>query len=173
MKPYQDYYGSQIGWGTYGNGKIGRVYAGNQRGGGIGAFLGGLIRYALPLLTRGVKAVGKEVFQTGLNVLTDVTMADKPVKESIQNRIRESGEKLKNKAQEKMDRLMEGSGYKRRLATSVAPGTSIGQQQLQIISEKTKKKKKKKKKGQSGRVQKQKQRKKKKKKGKFFPDIFN
>ena len=56
--------------------------------------------------------MGKEAVRTGLNIMSDVTTHNTPVKESFRNRVRESGEILKRKAEEKLDKLMEGSGYK-------------------------------------------------------------
>lgn len=114
MDRYEEYFYSQVG-GGYGNGGgIGRVYVGSpyQRGhGGIGSFLAGVFRRVLPLLTRGAKAVGKEALRTGVNIVSDVAR-NTPIKESFRNRVRESGENLKRKAEEKLDKLMEGSGYK-------------------------------------------------------------
>ena len=46
-----------------------------------------------------------------MNIISDLANQT-PIKESFRNRMRESGEKLKWKAEEKIDRLMEGSGYK-------------------------------------------------------------
>ena len=97
------------------NGGVGRIYVGSpyQRGhGGIGSFLAGIFRRVLPLFTRGAKAVGKEAVRTGMNIMSDVTTRNTPFKESIRQRFKESGEALKRKAEEKLDKLMEGSGYK-------------------------------------------------------------
>ena len=44
-----------------------------QRGYEIGSFLGGLFRKALPILTKGFNAVGKEVFRSGVQVFDGVT----------------------------------------------------------------------------------------------------
>lgn len=89
----------QSGWGRRGYGGISHVYIGtpNQRGHGIGSFLGGLFRRVLPLLRKGVplikkgaKAIGKEALRAGVNVATDA---------------------LKRRAEDKIDALMSGSGY--------------------------------------------------------------
>ena len=92
---------------------ISRVFVGShhQRGHGIGQFLGGLFRRALPLLTRGAKAVGKEALHASYNMLTDVAQ-DIPLKQSLRNRAKESAYNLRRKAEEKLDKLMEGEGYK-------------------------------------------------------------
>ena len=43
----------------------------HQRGSGIGSFFGGLFRSILPIFTRGAKAVSKEAWRTGINILSD------------------------------------------------------------------------------------------------------
>lgn len=132
MDYYEAYFVSQIGGGGDGGGYtrrggIGPVFVGSphQRGhGGIGSFLAGLFRRVLPLLSRGAKAVGKEALRTGMNIVSDVTTQNTPIRESFKNRVRESGENLKRKAEEKLDKLMEGSGYKK--ARYLAIPQSIG-----------------------------------------------
>ena len=97
------------------NGGVGRIYVGSpyQRGhGGIASFLAGIFRRVLSLFTRGAKAIGKEAVRTGMNIMSDVTTRNTPFKESLRQRFKESGEVLKRKAEEKLDKLMEGSGYK-------------------------------------------------------------
>lgn len=104
--------------GSYGRGSrsgISNVYIGapNQKGHGIGSFLGGLFRRILPLLKRGATAVGREALRSGVNVVGDVLERDIPIRDSIRARARESGTNLKRKAEEKLETLMTGSGYKR------------------------------------------------------------
>lgn len=110
MSHYVAYYDSQVGSGGVDHVFVGAPY---QRGRGIGSFLAGLFRKALPLLKSGARAVGKEAFRAGMNVLDDVSAGDVPFKEALRNRARESGHNLKRKAEEKMDNLMRGSGYKK------------------------------------------------------------
>lgn len=114
---YETYFNSQVGYGGGGYSRgIGQIFIGapHQRGhGGIGSFLAGLFRKVLPLLSRGAKAVGKEALRTGLNIVSDVTNQNTPIKESFRKRMKESSENLKRKAEEKLDKMMEGSGYKR------------------------------------------------------------
>lgn len=116
MAHYIDYFNSQIGsGGSPVQTGINRVYIGTpyQRGSGIGSFLGGLFRSILPIFTRGAKAVGKEAWRTGINVLSDVALNKAPVKESLRTHARESVGNLKRKAEDQLDKyLMEGSGYK-------------------------------------------------------------
>lgn len=113
---YQNYFEHQAGVGNAISSGISRIYVGSpyQRGHGVGKFLGGLFRKAIPLLTRGSKAVGREALRAGLNVLTDVASAV-PLKESIRKRVKESGGNLKRKVEEKFDAYMEGDGFKRRM----------------------------------------------------------
>ena len=86
-----------------------------QKGKGVGSLLKGVFRSVLPVVKKGGKdvgkAVGKEALRAGVNILDDITH-EKPFKESFHNNIRESGKKLKRKAEEKLDKLMSGSGYK-------------------------------------------------------------
>lgn len=106
--------GIQYGWGRRGYGGISHVYIGtpNQRGHGIGSFLGGLFRRVLPLLKKGAKAVGKEALRTGVNVAGDVLERNIALKDAVRSRVRESGGNLKRKAEDKIDTLMRGGGYK-------------------------------------------------------------
>lgn len=105
--PYEHYYSHQAGSG------IGIIYKGvaHQRGHGIGSFLGGLFRSVLPLLANGAKAVGKEALNTGVGLLSDLINA-RPLNESIKTRLKKANENLKRKADDKIDSLMSGSGYK-------------------------------------------------------------
>ena len=109
------YTGEVVRGGHRFDGGVGRIYVGSpyQRGhGGIGSFLAGFFRRVLPLFSRGAKAVGKEAVRTGMNIMSDVTTGNTPIKESIRNRFKESGEIFERKAEEKLEKLMEGSGYK-------------------------------------------------------------
>lgn len=112
---YHEYLEKQAGGGGFQTG-IDRVFIGhrNQQGHGIGRFLGGVLRRVLPLLTSGAKAVGKELFHTGVNVMSDVALRNVPVRDSVRTRVRESGDNLKRKAEEKLDNMLGGSAYKTR-----------------------------------------------------------
>lgn len=111
MGHYIAYYDTQVG-----GGGIEHVFTGSpyQKGhGGIGRFLGGLLRRALPFLKSGARAVGKEALRAGMNIIDDISTQNVPFKQSLRSRVRESGHNLKRKAEEKMESFMEGSGYKR------------------------------------------------------------
>ena len=101
-------YDEQVGCG------VGRVYIGapHQRGSGVGSFLGGVFRYVLPLLKRSAKAVGKEALKAGFNIAADVGERKTPFKEAFKTRMRESRTNLQNKAQDNIEKFMNGEGYK-------------------------------------------------------------
>ena len=61
----------------------------------------------------GAKAVGKEALRTGVNVLSDMVNAVPP-NQAMGSRMKEFTTNLKRKADDKIDRVMKGSGYKRR-----------------------------------------------------------
>lgn len=138
-----NYYYDDNHWG--GGGGVGRIYVGApyQRGSGIGSFLGGVFRYVLPLIKRSAKAVSKEALNAGLNIAADVGENNKPFKEAFQARVRESGSNLQRRAKEKLDKFMNGDGY--RISRHALPS------RLVAALDKTKKKKKRKRKNQSDR----------------------
>lgn len=120
--PYEQYYSHQAGSG------IGIVYKGlpHQRGHGIGSFLGGLFRTVLPFLKSGAKAVGKELLHGGVGVLSDV-INSQPIQDSVNSRFKVASTNLKKKADDKVNSLMTGSGYKRKRlkrAALITPKTS-------------------------------------------------
>lgn len=115
MTHYDSYFDTQTGGGgRTGYGGISHVYIGspNQRGHGIGSFLGGLFRRIIPLLKQGARTVGKEALRSGMNVASDIIDNGIHPREAFKTRLRESGENLKRKAEEKINTLMQGSGYK-------------------------------------------------------------
>lgn len=121
--PYENYYSHQAGSG------VGVIYKGSpyQRGHGIGSFLGGLFRSVLPLLSSGVRVVGKEALNAGVGLLSDMVQA-RPMEASIKNRLKQVSTNLKRKADDKIDRFnMTGSGYitkRKRLASFIPPLTA-------------------------------------------------
>lgn len=115
MSHYDLYFDAQTGGGSRtGYGGISHVYIGspNQRGHGIGSFLGGLFRRIIPLLKQGAQTVGKEALRSGVNIVNDIVESGVRPKEAFKTRLRESGQNLKHKAEEKINKLMHGSGYK-------------------------------------------------------------
>ena len=106
MDRYDEYFGIQLG----GGGRVGRIYIGasHQRGhGGIGRFLARVFRRVLPFLSRGAKVVGKEALRAGANIVSDIAKRNTSISESFRTRVKESGQALKRKAEEKLDKLME------------------------------------------------------------------
>lgn len=51
---------------------------GGQRGGGIGSFLSGLFRQILPVLKKGTVAVGREIINSGSNLVRDIRNNENP-----------------------------------------------------------------------------------------------
>lgn len=91
-----------------------------QRGRGVGSFLGGLFRTILPILKSGAKVAGREAAKAGVGVLTDIATRRLPPRESIKARLRDTTTNLKRAADERIDRLMTGSGYKKRRVVRTA-----------------------------------------------------
>lgn len=134
MSHYVAYYDAQAG-----GGGVDHVFVGSphQRGHGIGSFLGGLFRRALPLLQRGARAVGKEALRTGMNILDDVGTNNVPFKQSLKHRFQESRDNLKRKADEKLEKLMEGGGYKK-VARRRKKQSKVGRKQRRTPAKKKK-----------------------------------
>lgn len=111
MAHYALYYGEQAGGG------ISSWYKGAsyQRGSGLGSFLAGLARTAMPLLKSVGKSVARETLSGGLRVLDDVGN-DVPLKQALKNRAVESMGNLKNKT----TRYLLGRGGKRRKRAATA-----------------------------------------------------
>lgn len=119
-----------------------------QRGGGLGGFLAGLSRRIFPLIGRALRPVGKEILHAGLNVLGDVMTRKNTFRDSVENRITESGVRLKRKAMDKLDELMQGGGggYKsKRPRKSNQKGSGRGRRRIKKQKTKVKKRRVKKK----------------------------
>lgn len=91
------YYLNQAGSG-FGNVYTGCVY---QKGHGIGSFLSGLFRCALPIIKSGSATVGSELLKTGVNIISDISKNELPEtaikkrgKETLNNLSRIAGEKM-------------------------------------------------------------------------------
>ena len=96
---YREYYLKS----QFGNGGVLPAYKGApvQRGHGIGSFLSGLFKSAVPLLTtvgrKVAKTAGKALLSTGSNILGDV-LSGRSVKSSIVNRSKATGKNLLKRA---------------------------------------------------------------------------
>ena len=70
-------------------------YVGNryQRGGSLGSFLKGLLRFVVPIVKSAGKQIGKQALRTGAAIATDVAEG-KPLRESAIDRAGEGVEQL-------------------------------------------------------------------------------
>jgi len=141
IMPYERYYAIQAGNG------IDTWYRGApvQRGHGIGSFLGGLFRAALPMLRKGAVAVGKEALSAGANVLDDVAFGV-PFKTALDMRMNDATNNLKRKATDKITGLLKGGGYKpkRKKKTTQSKKVSLRRKSSKSRSKKLVRKKSKK-----------------------------
>lgn len=85
-----------------------------QKGYGFGGLFRSLFRAAVPLFKSGAKAVGKQLFHSGVNVLSDLSRGEN-IKVAAKRRLKEAGQNLTDKAATKV-KTMIGSGrrYKKR-----------------------------------------------------------
>lgn len=108
-KSFEDYYSHQSGSGL-------NYYQGTtlQKGYGFGGLFRSLFRAAVPLFKSGAKAVGRQLFHSGVNVLNDLSRGD-DIKVAAKRRLKEAGQNLTDKAATKV-KTMIGSGhhYKKR-----------------------------------------------------------
>jgi hypothetical protein len=81
-----------------------------QRGRGLGNFFRGIWKFVKPWAKQGIKAVGREVRDTGIKTLTDIGEG-RSLKEALQTRSLEAVDNLKRKAEDKM-RRMAGAGLR-------------------------------------------------------------
>ena len=103
------YYSCQVG----GGGGVKNDFTGarNQRGRGVGVWLGDLFQYIIPYVKSGVKTVGKETLHAGMHILQDVADGNALFSDSLRTRAKETGKTLQKKAADKLRRIMQGSGY--------------------------------------------------------------
>lgn len=103
QKSFEDYYVQQTGRGL-------NYYQGSshQRGYGLGGLFRSFFRAAVPLFKSGAKAVGKQLFRSGVDLLNDVTKGEN-VEMAVKKRLKEAGNVLTDKASTKVKTLI-GSG---------------------------------------------------------------
>lgn len=128
--PYLAYYRHQQVGGAvssvYRGGGGMSVYRGGgstQHGHGIGSFLGGLFRSALPILKSGAAAVGKEALRSGVGFLQDIATTGN-ARAAANSRLKEFTGGLKRRADDKLERVLQGRGvvaYKKRRVGRVTP----------------------------------------------------
>lgn len=102
-KSFEDYYTHQSGSGL-------NYYHGTslQKGYGFGGLFRSLFRAAVPLFKSGAKAVGKQLFSSGVDVINDMSRGEN-LKVAAKRRMKEAGRNLTDKAATKV-RSMIGSG---------------------------------------------------------------
>lgn len=102
-KCLEDYYCNQSGDGL-------NFYQGSslQKGYGFGGIFRSLFRAAVPLFKSGAKAVGKQLFHTGVDVLNDLSQGEN-IKVAAKRRFKEAGKNLTDKAAVKVKSMI-GSG---------------------------------------------------------------
>lgn len=117
---YKTYYLNQSR-GQYGGALPGYRGVYFQRGYGIGAFLKGLFRSALPIIKSGAQTVGKTALATGINVAKDYADG-RDLKTALKSRGLEAANTLSSKAVNKARSMISqtGKGIKRR-----APSKSV------------------------------------------------
>jgi hypothetical protein len=103
QKSLEDYYLQQTGNGL-------NFYRGSpyQKGFGLGGLFRSFFRAAVPLFKSGAKAVGKQLFHSGVDLLNDVTQGH-DVKTAAKRRLKEAGNVLADKASTKVKSMI-GSG---------------------------------------------------------------
>jgi hypothetical protein len=153
LERYTRYYLEQAGNGM-------NVFRGSryQRGhGGIGSFLKGLLRMAMPLFKSGARAVGREALRTGANILGDIS-SNKPAKQVFKDRLKEAGHALHARAEAGISRMagngrlkgvkrrckIQSGGEAKRIRTSVKRKRDrniVKKKKRKIVKKKKKKKK--------------------------------
>ena len=128
MKLYEEYYLKQTG-----NGMPAFTGAQYQRGHGLGNMLRSLTKFALPMLKKGVRSVGKQVLKTGMNIAQDA-MHGQNIKSAAKRHLSQGitelvtqhgrgkrmgppGERIKRKKQKKSVKRSK-KGYKRKAVSS-------------------------------------------------------
>jgi len=116
---YKAYYQKQIN-GQYGGTLPAFHGIKIQRGYGIGSFLKGLFRSAVPLFKTGAKTVGKAALTSGMNVARDF-MSGQDIKSAVKSRAMEAANELRSKAVRKANSVMgqTGKGIKRRAPVKI------------------------------------------------------
>ena len=99
----EDYYTHQTGNGL-------NYYQGSpyQRGYGLGGLFRSFFRTAAPLLRSGVKAIGKQLFHSGVNLVNDISQGH-DFQGSVKRRFKEAGKELTDRAATKVKNMI-GSG---------------------------------------------------------------
>lgn len=112
QKSFEDYYIRQTGNGL-------NYYQGTnfQRGYGFGGLFRSFFRSAIPLFKSGAKAIGKQLWHSGVDVLKDISQGDN-VNIAAKRRLKEAAHQLTDKATTKVKSMIgSGKNKKRKRAT--------------------------------------------------------
>lgn len=144
-----------------------------QRGYGLGSFLKGLLRSAVPLLKAGVQNIGKTALQTGVNLAGDY-MSGRDLKSAVQSRALEGAQELKTKAMRGARSILNqtGKGLKRRTSSKSVIRSRAKKKKTSNAKQKPKKTKKRRKAPPKGNRKKQAAKKRKPRKKARREDIF-
>lgn len=112
QKSFEDYYVHQSG-----NGLNYYQGASFQRGYGFGGLFRSFFRAAVPLFKSGAKAVGKQLWHTGVDVLNDLSRGEN-LKIAAKRRLKEAAHQLTDKASSKV-KTMIGSGKNKKRKRAV------------------------------------------------------
>lgn len=80
----------------------------NTRGRGIGSVFFKFFKAVSPMLVKGLKSVGREVLSAGSDILAN--SGNEPIKKLVKSRSKQAFNTLKRKAEQKIEKLMDGSG---------------------------------------------------------------
>ena len=108
QKTFEDHYVHQTGRGL-------NYYQGTafQRGYGFGGVFRSLFRMAAPLFKSGAKALGRQMLQSGLDVVNDVSQGEN-LKMAAKRRLKEAGRQLTEKAATKVKTMIGSGKHKKR-----------------------------------------------------------
>lgn len=95
--------------------RIINYYQGNlyQRGYGFGGIFRSLFRAAVPLFKSGAKAVGKQLLNSGMSLMGDISQGQN-FKMAAKRRLKEAGNNLADKASTKVKNMI-GSGRRKKM----------------------------------------------------------
>ncbi len=109
--PYREYYANQAG-GTSLPVFRGAAY---QQGHGLGSLFSSLARFAVPLLKRGAKYLGRHALNTGVQVARDVLEDRRNWRDSAKHRLRSTANTIMEDVEGKLNQFQQqGEGYKKR-----------------------------------------------------------
>jgi len=92
-----------------------------QKGAGLGSFLASIFRRVFPYIKSGAKAVGEELYKSGVGVLRD-NLEGKSMKASLKQRVHQAGTNLTDRAARKVEAMM-GNGLSTRRRRRKAQST--------------------------------------------------